>query len=515
MTISAAMTVVDEERSQIRTRHLAVAECHKSVGSIGALRARRRERDHLEQALDESLARFGALVFDLLERGELPWFTADNEAGHAHPPEETPPTETLIAVEQQASASPSVHSHPDDVETTRAAFESSTEPHVDHRQPIAVTPAVLEVLRSKLKPSVSRDGSSDARTMTAPERRTVADLLESLGNTPTDLTTLAGQVLEFERLEAAAATLSRSASLPRAVSLQLMKWVVARTRALREAIEGQAGLDGTTRLEALFRQLVTHSATSLPGPVNGLGRHHSAAGDSWADDATRHQAAVEQLVGGGKIPTTSAREAHDELLRRAIDDMRAGLDDKARVRRLIDLVQHGVSPMDRRLVHLAAPVVDLLKDVPSLKRTRKAAMKLDDVADPEHAGNGRELLPPEWPWLSETRGLRVAIVGGEPRPKRTSRLENTFEFGHVDWIDGAANAGRQVDSLIERMKSGTVDMVIVLRAFSSHKLSERVFACDAPSCRCVLADTYGVLQVRLGIERFVAHVSSDAEREST
>jgi hypothetical protein len=93
------------------------------------------------------------------------------------------------------------------------------------------------------------------------------------------------------------------------------------------------------------------------------------------------------------------------------------------------------------------------------------------------------------------------IVGGDPRPDRVGRLREVFGFDSLDWLEDATSA-RRLDALLQRMRNGSVDVVIVLRAFSSHRLSDAVFAANDTPCLRVLADTYGVHQVRLAIERY-------------
>jgi hypothetical protein len=63
------------------------------------------------------------------------------------------------------------------------------------------------------------------------------------------------------------------------------------------------------------------------------------------------------------------------------------------------------------------------------------------------------------------------------------------------------------------MRHGTVDMVIVLRAFSTHKMSDKVFGLEVSPCARVLADSYGVQQVRLGIERFCTAQSATLTKD--
>jgi len=46
-------------------------------------------------------------------------------------------------------------------------------------------------------------------------------------------------------------------------------------------------------------------------------------------------------------------------------------------------------------------------------------------------------------------------------------------------------------------------------------VSDKVFAAETPGCRTVLADNYGVTQVRLGFERFLAPASAGRAASSS
>lgn len=92
-------------------------------------------------------------------------------------------------------------------------------------------------------------------------------------------------------------------------------------------------------------------------------------------------------------------------------------------------------------------------------------------------------------------------VGGDPRSDRATKIKEAFGFTEVDWLEGTTT--RKVDGLIAKMKNGIVDLVIVLRAFNSHRICDAVFAARNDNCHVIIAGTYGVTQIRLGLERFL------------
>ena len=129
---------------------------------------------------------------------------------------------------------------------------------------------------------------------------------------------------------------------------------------------------------------------------------------------------------------------------------------------------------------------------------------VDEIEAETHEDEPRErIVTDDWAWRHHTDGRSAVIVGGDPRPERVARLQEEFGFASLEWIDNASGAGKRLDSLLERMRHGTVDMVIMMRAFSSHTLTDATFGLKDRACDLVLADTYGVTQVRLAIERFL------------
>ncbi len=171
------------------------------------------------------------------------------------------------------------------------------------------------------------------------------------------------------------------------------------------------------------------------------------------------------------------------------------------------MLRDGISPTDKRVVNLARPFADAL-DGSALAPLRKAireAIEAESEAE-DSPDLRRQALPPDWPLFAETRGRRVVIVGGDPRPERATRLRAAFEFGEIEWMEG--NTTRKIDGLKERMRNGNLDLVIVLRAFNSHKVSDAIFGVKSSTCMTVLADGYGITQVRLGLERFLVRAAA-------
>jgi hypothetical protein len=288
------------------------------------------------------------------------------------------------------------------------------------------------------------------------------------------------------------------------VNRALVALLTARMRsvqALCDALEASTALE---RLDGFFRRVSRHSKETQPGFVWGLSVDHRPQSGAWSDDARHADAAVRAMrdvwVRPEDTPTLPPGETLDDALRRLIEDVRGGLDAEAFVERTRLLLKAGVAPDERRLVNLSRTFVAHLDGsvFKELRRVVREELKAEAEAECE----ARESpVPGDWPHFALTRGKRAVIVGGDPRPDRVERLREVFGFAQLEWAEDATSA-RRLDALVQRMRNGAFDVVVVLRAFSSHRLSDAVFGEDAAPCLRVLADTYGVHQVRLAIERY-------------
>lgn len=524
-----------------RDRLLAALAAPTTTSALLASTDSRRE---LEHALAVALETFGAVVFDALECGALqleptaaaaepvrvsrvtaepPFATparverpaaADTvpsaPAGPARPTanvtSDAPPSPALglLSPRTQVTPVPAVQVPAVQVPAVPVVPAAPALPVVPPAPPVPVTPAMLERLRDKLGSTLSQGPDAVARTLDPHELEIVRDGIIRLGSTPSGLESHKALGAELDILERAAHEFRRWGRLPAPANHALTTWMVSRARALQDALDAKPDPVISRRTDALFRQMTEHSSTSRPGKVHGLARTHVAQASSWANDSREAERVVMRLVGAGPIELPVAPRNFDDDLRRLTEEVRAGLSGTALVDRMRRLVADGLSPQEPRVVRLATTVISELEGLNALNRLRKAAMRLaDEETEQETDAAVREHVPTNWPHWELVRGKSVVIVGGEPRAERVARLKEAFGFGGLEWLDGAAASGKNVDSLVRRMRSGNVQIVIVLRAFSSHKLSDKVFKFESEKCVRVLADTYGVLQVRLGLERFL------------
>ena len=467
-------------------------------------------RARLESELEAALIELGALVFDLmwqstLEGGEVaaeplpPEPEAVHERGVVAAPEQPP-----VAAEPVSAPSRFV---------TVSTVAPAAEPVLREAAPVvAVTPDVLQNLRTRMfdgaaKPEVQVQLTS---TVDAGARSIIEATLGLFGATPSHLQGKKPVTRELERLHEVASTqLDVWEAAGARVNRLLTGWLAARARAVQVEVQKKPIAGVEEELETLFRRLTQHSAVTQPGSVSGLARGHKPRAATWLLDAQALEHELRGLTGDLKYLGSEPDEVEvapvnlDDELRRLTDEVRAGIDAEGFLARLRYLLSVGASAGDTRLVRLALPFAGDLdgQEFAAVRRAVNNLVERDEEAD---TAEGAGQIFDDWPWLAHTKGKVAVIVGGEPRQERLVRLRSTFGFCELDWLQGVDKGGRSVDSLVQKMRNGTVDLVIVLRAFSSHKVSDKIFGVEDPQCTRVLADTYGVNQVRLAIERYCA-----------
>jgi hypothetical protein len=491
---------IRELSEQIQSIREQLLELEHERGVLQRLRDSN-ARARLESDLEAALLELGAAVFDQMcaARGDGSVLNA---------------VETEVAMEDPAPAMQVATAEPQVTQPRFATLVTTPVnpvPVVKASAPaVPVTADVLQDLKSRMLGGQAQPAVRVSLSTTVDDqaRAIIETTLEAFGPTPSHLQGKKPVTRELERIQSVLTTQidTWEAAGPR-VNRQLTAWLTARARAAQAEATKQRLPNVDEELDVVFRRLTQHSAVTQPGSIWGLARSHKPRAAGWLADAQTLERELRMLTGDVKYLDLDAGEEEvpevnlDDEVRRLTEEVRSGLDAETFSARLHHLLAAGASPNDTRLARLAMPFAGEL-DGPEFSAVRRAVTSLVERDEDTEAAEGSGHIPENWPWLSHTRGKVAVIVGGEPRPERLVRLRSAFDFAELDWLQGIDKAGRSVDSLVQKMRNGTVDLVIVLRAFSSHKVSDKVFGVEDPKCVRVLADTYGINQVRLAIERF-------------
>jgi len=292
--------------------------------------------------------------------------------------------------------------------------------------------------------------------------------------------------------------------LPRGAQKALTGLVAARARYLQD--EAAPRLNHPVTLSVLgpvFPNLTRFSREHTPGFVFGLQRHHHPRGNSWLDDARDWWGDLQQRAG-----TADAADPEPKLNpERCLADLDGVLEADEPQREevcaaAVLCLKAGVSGNDIRLVKMLHPHAKLLTKERRLKATRKAIREYARAMefDGRDAEKDTSALPADWPFWKHTRGKRMVIVGGDPRPGALERIQTTFGFADGDW-DSAYSTTR-LDALAAQIENGNVDMIIFLCRWVSHMAWDIIVpackAADIPFLR--IESGYGVSQIRVSIE---------------
>ena len=341
--------------------------------------------------------------------------------------------------------------------------------------------------------------------------------LKVMGRTPKSLAKIALITREVEALERTLTSERLQAwdELGEEANFALTAWITARARAIQavittkiEEIKANSSIPSLDdphfllmdRVKRFFPRISRHSNLTRPGMIYGLARSHNAPNGSWLEEAQRREKKAYELIEGSeKENSTNDHATQDDVLRRMAIAIRDGIEADEFREYVRSVLKLGVPEFETRLVNMSLPFINEL-DFPEFLGLQKIVKRMlkDDVDD----DNGKtNIIPEDWPCFEYTRDRIGVIVGGDPRHDRREHLQKAFQFRELEWLPNPKNGNRHIDSLTQRMKNGTIDVIIVLRAFSSHKISDKVFHAVDTDCLRILSDSYGLKQVRLAIEK--------------
>jgi hypothetical protein len=350
----------------------------------------------------------------------------------------------------------------------------------------------------------------------------------------------------LERLGVVAQQLDEWLAFPPEVQQGLMGLVSALARHLQDELPLSLVAPVREALLGLFPELTRWSRRYRPGFVPGLSRQFGPAYGSWLEDATwwweQLLAQQDPLPARGGVrgisaprpasvrevacarppqdptlpglPPSGERAAHAALaaLEHAVKDPEAELGPL-----LQQALDAGVGQRHPRLLLALRGQAHRLAAVPGLKTLKsalKSASRPDPVAEDGTDEGDLDRVPDDWPPLALTEGKHAVIVGGDPRPEAAERVRLAFRLARVDWDDKDT---RRQAALAERVRSRSMDLVLLLRGYVGHAEASTVLdACKRAGVPFVVVDTgYGVSQVRRALERFGRSLSEEGRAEGT
>ena len=530
----------------------------------GAFLATREQDAQLCEQVEDHVRALGYAVLDFIWRGGelVPKATRDEVAAPAPPTREMPPVEphapaippptpareqAQVQVAAPASASTPV------VETTAEPIVEEDEdervipevmPLTTTARPVAITPEMLAELQASFEKTddLTADGEGDISLDVDDGWMYAADFLDAL-------VTQLGKPGAFRSKGAIKSELGvlrkhtsdmaivHWSGFPDEVRLVLSHFVAARCRALQVAPRKYSkGLNLKEEVAEIFPRLRKPLERERLGFVHGLALEHKPAhGDSWLDDVNHHSKHLARLR---EKYAPTRREQPRFCTQKAITALAHLVAKKASAvairEDLANYIEQGLDPGDARVLSTLQPVADIFPedDLAWAKlhagweameaRAAEAATRVeeasvaDDLEPPANVaepslGESEEVdeerpVDASWSHWDYVSGRSIAIIGGDRRAAAMQKIGEVFEPSNLAWPKVTKKGGmRRVKAMCERIENRSIELVIVLNRFISHKASKKIIA----SCKkagipyACIEKGYGIDRMVEAIERFL------------
>lgn len=301
---------------------------------------------------------------------------------------------------------------------------------------------------------------------------------------------------------------------------QLKIWI-GRYRRLQSWVESgeAAGLtdDDLLQLREIFPRLVGISKQFMPGYIEAFSRSFDTDWDLYINDATEQLRIATEQSRRDRDLESRRREAQARDVERTRQLREAGLaaldELKGVIARynlpheggeefldVLARVVSGLGTSDPVVLDLVRPYADLLggKEFRALRRNLE---RVDpDQARQEEVESAREQYQD---LLSATKGLRVVMIGGDIREERRKSLLAVFEFADLDWVPYENARPAMLKSLEQRVRNRGMDLVLILKEFVGHGVSESLRPlCEEYDVPCLLVEHgYGAAQLAEALRR--------------
>jgi hypothetical protein len=311
---------------------------------------------------------------------------------------------------------------------------------------------------------------------------------------------------------------------------QLKIWI-GRFRRLQAWVEsGDADLtdEEVAQLREIFPRLVGISKQYMPGYIEAFSRAFETNWDAYVAEAEEQLKVALDLARLNKETEQRRREiASKEQERRtvaresghsALDELKGviaryhlpeeGVDEFHAV---LNRVIAGLGTSDPKLIELVRPFAELLggKDFRALRRNLE---RVDpDEARRQETENFREQFED---LIAVTKGKRVIMIGGDVREEKRRSLIQVFDFDELEWIRYEDARPVMLRSLEQRVRNRGMDMMLILKEFVGHHVSEILRPeCEKQQIPCLMVEHgYGAAQVAEAVRRWLqsrAAVESD------
>ena len=298
---------------------------------------------------------------------------------------------------------------------------------------------------------------------------------------------------------------------------QLKVWI-GRYRQFQAAAETPAAgpdADAPVSPQALrlFHQLKTLSKQYEPGYIEAFRQDYHTDWPAYIGEAQEQlaQALDSARASRGRDALRGEQQAREserlvvarEAGKIALADLKAlmarvqlpdeGLDEFLEI---LKLTVNGLGASDPELLELVLPLREHISGGNGLRAVRRNLDRLRQEQDEADAGPD-PLRAQFEDLIAATQGKRALMIGGSVREDVRKTLERLFDFDRLDWEAYEDSKPAALDSLEQRVRNHGVDLVLLLRSFIGHSVSERLRpVCQQYEIPCLMVEHgYGPAQV--------------------
>ncbi|GIW85853.1 MAG: hypothetical protein KatS3mg108_0177 [Isosphaeraceae bacterium] len=312
---------------------------------------------------------------------------------------------------------------------------------------------------------------------------------------------------------------------------QLALWI-GRQRRLQSLPPEELGPDASTTLQQIFHRLIGLSKQYEPGHIDAFRREFQTDWDQFiaeheqglrrAIETVRQRRETERRRAEQQTLIQDRRQQSQEAAREALDELRfltargelaEGSPELDAFLDALDRALAGLAPSDPELLELVRPHADHLTGG-SYRALRKhlARLEQDDARTREEEAFRDSIRDVR----DRTRGLRCVIIGGSPREERRRKLESLLELAELDWEPHEDKRPAALESLRERVRGGSVDLVLIIKTLVGHTVTETLRpACDDADIPCVHVDGYGEQAIAEALRRILITRQADSSPPPT
>ena len=264
------------------------------------------------------------------------------------------------------------------------------------------------------------------------------------------------------------------------------------------------------RARKLFPTLVGISKQYEPGYIEAFQQDFHTDWDRFivearrelasATDARRRRKELEQQQREQQQRDEESRRQAREVAQADLDELRRviatyelpeqGLDD---FRTALSKVIAGFGVSDEEVLRLVSPYRDIISEGQEFRALRRSLERYEH----EHNGRAEPLGEDISDLLEVTRGQKALIIGGARREDVRQQLFELFKFDRLDWEDYEGTKPAKLRSLEQRIRNGGLDLVLILKSFISHHVSEKLRPlCEQNDTPCLMVEHgYGAAQI--------------------